>query len=45
MELLLPKDPAKYEAFMDQMDDKIDMAEPDPGLFYGKTADEDPEQK
>ena len=45
MELLLPKDPAKYEAFMDQMDDKIDMAEPDPGLFYGRTADEDPEQK
>lgn len=35
MELLLPKDPAKYEAFMEHMDDALDIVDLDPALKHG----------
>ena len=41
MELLLPKDPAKYEAFMESMDEKLDMVDIDPALFYEHDKEED----
>ncbi len=34
MELLLPKDPAKYEAFMEHMDEALDIVDLDPALRH-----------
>lgn len=34
MELLLPKDPAKYEAFMEHMDEALDIVDIDPNLMF-----------
>jgi hypothetical protein len=33
MELLLPKDPAKYEAFIEHVDDALDIVDIDPNLM------------
>ena len=42
MELLLPKDPAKYEAVVHGLDNELDI---DPALFYGGDADEKKEEQ
>jgi hypothetical protein len=42
MELLLPKDPAKYEAVVRGLDNELDI---DPALFYGGDADEKKEEQ
>ena len=42
MELLLPKDPAKYEAVVHGLDNELDI---DPALFYGGGTDEKKEEK
>ena len=34
MEILLPKDPAKYEAFMEHMDEALDIVDIDPNLMF-----------
>lgn len=34
MEILLPKDPAKYETFMEQMDEALDIVDIDHNLMY-----------
>ena len=33
-EILLPKDPAKYEAFMEHMDEALDIVDIDPKLQF-----------
>ena len=34
MEILLPKDPAKYEAFMEHVDEALDIVDIDPNLMF-----------
>ena len=41
MEILLPKDPAKYEAFMEHMDEALDIVDIDPNLMFDHVKEDD----
>ena len=45
MEILLPKDPAKYEAFMEHMDEALDIVDIDPNLMFEHVQEDDEKTK